>query len=80
MNFVNLSYLWSPCGEQICLVHCIHFNRLVISGESKLDARYFKRLKLKWECHNDVNYSRWSCGFDYVSVRQALKWLIVRSW
>jgi len=72
---LNLSYLWSPCGEQICLTHYIHFNtmvqshfQLVISGESKLDASSLKRLKLKWECYNDVKYSRWSCGFNYVIV------------
>jgi len=42
----------SSCGEKICLTHCIHFNtmvqshlQLVISGESRLDASSFKRLK-----------------------------------
>ena len=52
-SFLNLSYLWSPCGEQICLTHYIHFNtmvqsqllQLVTSGESKLDASNLKRLK-----------------------------------
>jgi len=30
--------------------------------------RMLTALKLKWECYNDVNYSRWSCGFNYVIV------------
>ena len=58
-------------------LHTIDFNtmvqshlQLVISGESRLDD---SSLKLKWECYNDVNYSRWSCGFNYVTIRQALK-------
>ena len=70
----ELLYLWSPCGGQICLTHYIHFNttvqshlQLVLSGESRLDA---SSLKLKWECYNDVNYLRWSCGFNYVIVKQ----------
>ena len=56
----------------ICLTHYRNFNtmvqshlQLVTSGESRLDA---SSLKLKWECYNDVNYSRWSCGFNYVIV------------
>ena len=45
-------YLWSPCGEQICLIHYIHFNTMVqshlqifISGESRLDTNSLTRLK-----------------------------------
>jgi len=49
---LELGYLWSSCGEQICLNHYILFNtmvqshlQLVISGESKLDASSLKRLR-----------------------------------
>ena len=63
-----MRYLWSPCGEQICLTYDIHFNTMVQS-----------HLQLKTEM-GVLHYSRWSCGFNYVIVRQALKWLIVRSW
>ena len=41
--------LVTPCGEQICLTHYIHFNtmvqshlQLVISGESRSDASSLK--------------------------------------
>ena len=47
--------------------------QLVIPGESRLDACSFKSLKNEVGCYNVVNYSRWSCGFNYVIVRQALK-------
>ena len=57
LEFVECEfYLWSPCSEQICLTHHIHFNtivqshlQLVISGESRLDASSFKRLKTEME-------------------------------
>ena len=43
------SELSSPCGEQICLTHCIQWYNLIcklsISGESRLDVSSFKRLK-----------------------------------
>ena len=75
LELIESSYLWSPCGEQICLTHYIHFNtmvqchfQLVISGESKLDASSFKRLKTEVGVLQYVNYSRWSCGFNYVIV------------
>jgi len=60
---------------QWCNLIC---NYVVISGESRLDASSLKGWKLKWECYYDVNYLRWS--FNYVIVRQALKWFIARSW
>ena len=60
----------------------IHFNtmvrshlQLVASSESRLDASSLKRLKTEVGCYNDV---RLSCGFNYIIVRQALKWLIAR--
>ena len=84
VTLLNLRYLSLPCGEQICLTHYIHFSmmvqpdlQLVISSESRLDASSLKTLKTEVGCFNDVNYSRWSCGFNYFIVRQALKWLIV---
>ena len=49
LEFLSLKYLWSPCGEQICLTYYIHFNTMVQShfqlGESILDASSLKRLK-----------------------------------
>ena len=52
LELIESEYLWSPCGEQICLTPYVHFNtmvqsyfQLVISGKSKLDASTSKRLK-----------------------------------